>query len=238
MSGEYYSNENVNQFQTLLYRPLYWYGDHDRPQVDYAQSLGDAPVYSDGDRDVTITLKPANWSDGEPVSARDIVFWINLLKANRADWASYVPGGFPDNVTATRILGPRTVRLTLNRGYNPTWFTNNELSQITPLPLAWDRTSLTRARHPLGAALTGIRPGASTGPDTTPNGARAVYRYLNAQAKDVSGYAASAIWSIVDGAVEADPAVRRRAGDVRTEPEVRRARQAAPGQVRRACVHQ
>ena len=50
---------------------------------------------------MTITLKPARWSNGEPVSARDVIFWINLLKANRADWASYVPGGFPDNVTVS-----------------------------------------------------------------------------------------------------------------------------------------
>ena len=98
VSGAYYSNENVNDFQTLMYRPLYWYGDRDSPGVDYALSLGDAPVYSDHDRVVTITLKRARWSDGEPVSARDVVFWINLLKANKADWASYVPGGFPDNV--------------------------------------------------------------------------------------------------------------------------------------------
>ena len=37
-------------------------------------------------------------------------------------------------------------------------------------------------------------------PDQTPAGARAVYRFLNAQAKQVSGYASSPIWSIVDGA--------------------------------------
>jgi peptide/nickel transport system substrate-binding protein len=96
-------------------------------------SLGNPPLYSDRDRVVTITLKRASWSDGEPVIARDVVFWINLLKANRDDWASYVPGGFPDNVSAVKTLGGRSVRLTLNRSYNPVWFTNNELSQITPL---------------------------------------------------------------------------------------------------------
>ena len=96
VSGAYYSNENVNEFQTLMYRPLYWYGDKGKPGADYALSLGErAAVYSDHDRVVTITLKRAQWSDGEPVSARDVIFWINLLKANRADWASYVPGGFP-----------------------------------------------------------------------------------------------------------------------------------------------
>ncbi len=174
VSGAYYSNENVYEFQTLMYRPLYWYGDRGNTGVDYALSLGNAPVYSDHDRVVTITLKRAHWSDGETVSAQDVVFWIDLLNANRADWASYVPGGFPDNVQSYVATGPRTVRLTLNRGYNPVWFTNNELSQITPLLLAWEHVTKT-------------------------GGPRAIYAYLNAQAKNVSGYATSPIWSIVDG---------------------------------------
>jgi peptide/nickel transport system substrate-binding protein len=193
VSGAYYSNENVYEFQTLMYRPLYWYGDRDRPGVDYALSLGNAPVYSDHDRVVTITLKRARWSDGEPVSARDVVFWINLLKANRGDWASYVPGGFPDNVIAFRAAGARKVRLRLNRSYNPIWFTNNELSQITPLPLAWDRTNTAHCGATIGC------PTETQTPDVSPAGAKAVYRFLNAQAKDVSGYATSPIWSTVDG---------------------------------------
>jgi peptide/nickel transport system substrate-binding protein len=174
ISGAYYSNENVYEFQTLMYRPLYWYGDRGRPGVDYALSLGNAPLYSDHDRVVTIRLKRAQWSNAEPVSAQDVIFWIDLLRANKADWASYVPGGFPDNVRSYVATGERTVRLTLNRTYNPVWFTNNELSQITPLPLAWQHV-------------------------TTTGGARAIYAYLNAQAKNVSGYATSPIWSIVDG---------------------------------------
>jgi peptide/nickel transport system substrate-binding protein len=60
------------------------------------------------------------------VSARDVGFWINLLKANKADWASYVPGGFPDNVTSWKALSPTTVQLGLNASYNPLWFTYNE----------------------------------------------------------------------------------------------------------------
>jgi peptide/nickel transport system substrate-binding protein len=190
ISGAYYSNANVYEFQTLMYRPLYWYGDRGRPGVDYSLSLGDRPVYSDHDRVVTITLKHAQWSDGEPVITRDVIFWLNLLKANKADWASYVPGGFPDNVTSWTPLGTHKLQLHLNRGYNPIWFTDNELSQITPLPMRWDTTC---APGDSCAAVTG-RPA-----DTTPSGARAVYAMLNREAKDLSGYSQSPIWSIVDG---------------------------------------
>jgi peptide/nickel transport system substrate-binding protein len=190
ISGANYSNENVYEFQTLMYRPLYWYGDKNRPGVDYSLSLGDVPVYSDHNRVVTIRLKPASWSDGEAVSARDVIFWINLLKANKADWASYVPGGFPDNVSSYDATGPRTVRLRLNRSYNPVWFTNNELSQITPLPMKWDTACAPGEACALQTTRT---------PDATPAGARAVYAMLNGQAKQLSGYATSPIWSIVDG---------------------------------------
>jgi peptide/nickel transport system substrate-binding protein len=190
VSGADYSVENTADFQTLLYPPLYWYGDRGTTSVDYPLSIGDAPVYSDGNRVVTIMLKHYAWSDGETVSARDVGLWINLLKASTAGWASYVPGGFPDNVVSWKALGPTTVQLHLNASYNPFWFTYNELSQITPLPIAWDRTSLTQqAPSPTAANL----------PDTTTAGARAVYNFLNGEARKISGYASSPIWSVVDG---------------------------------------
>ena len=190
VSGQYFTVANTSDFQSLLYQPLYWYGDQGNTSIDYQLSIGNPPAYTDGGRVVTITLKHYVWSDGETVTARDVGFWINLVKANKENWASYVPGGFPDNVVSWRALGPTTVQLRLNASYNPLWFTYNELSQITPLPIAWDRTSLS---HPAPA------PGAAGLPDTTPGGAKAVYGFLNAQATRITGYATSPIWSVVDG---------------------------------------
>ena len=190
VSGQYFTVENTADFQTLLYEPLYWFGDEKSTSVDYSLSIGNAPVYSDANRVVTITLKDYLWSNGQPVSARDVVFWVNLLKANPDDWASYVPGGFPDNVTSATALNATTVQLHLNAGYNPIWFTYNELSQITPLPLAWDRTSLSVPAPSVGA---------SDLPDATPSGAKSVYNFLNGQAKNIGSYASSPIWSVVDG---------------------------------------
>jgi peptide/nickel transport system substrate-binding protein len=190
VSGENFTTANTSDLQTLLYPPLYWYGDKGKASVDYPLSIGNPPVYSDGDRVVTITLKHYVWSDGETVSARDVGFWINLLKANKADWANYVPGGFPDNVVSWSALGRTTIRLQLNASYNPSWFTYNELSQITPLPIAWDRTSLSAAVP---------SPDERNLPDTTSEGAKAVYSFLNGQATKTTGYASSPLWSVVDG---------------------------------------
>ena len=190
VSGENFTTANTSDLQTLLYLPLYWYGDKGKASIDYPLSIGNPPAYSDGDRVVTITLKHYAWSDGEIVSARDVGFWINMLKANKADWANYVPGGFPDNVVSWSALGRTTIRLRLNASYNPSWFTYNELSQITPLPMAWDRTSLSAAVP---------SPDEGNLPDTTSAGAKAVYSFLNGQATKTTGYASSPLWSVVDG---------------------------------------
>jgi peptide/nickel transport system substrate-binding protein len=190
VSGQYFTVANTSDLQTLLYLPLYWYGDKGNPSADYGLSIGDQPVYSDGNLVVTIRLKHYVWSDGETVSARDVGFWIDLLKANKANWANYVPGLFPDNVVSWTALSPDTIQLRLNASYNPLWFTYNELSQITPLPIAWDRTSL---------AAPAPAPTAANLPDTTAAGAAAVYQFLNGQATRLASYGSSPVWSVVDG---------------------------------------
>ncbi len=190
-SGSFFSINNLAQFQILMYRPLYFFGNgNENASINYANSIANPPVFSNNNQTVTITLKPYKWSNGETVSARDVVFWMNMVKANKTNWAAYVPGSFPDNVVSYTATSPNTVVFQLNKSYNPTWFLYNELSQITPLPIAWDTTSLTApAPSPTAANL----------PDTTPAGAQAVYTFLDGQAKDLSTYATSPIWSVVDG---------------------------------------
>ena len=48
MAGNYdadVSVYNVNDFQYLLYRPLYWFGQGTTPYLNPALSLADLPVY-------------------------------------------------------------------------------------------------------------------------------------------------------------------------------------------------
>lgn len=185
-----FSVNNLAQFQILMYRPLYYFGVGNKAEINYNLSIADKPVFSNGDKTVTVTLKHYQWSNGTPVTARDVIFFINLLKANKSNWGAYVPGAFPDNVVSATVKNADTVVLQLNQAYNPTWFTYNELSQITPLPMAWDRTSLSQAAP---------NPNAANLPDTTTSGAKAVYSFLNSQASKLSTYATSPVWSMVDG---------------------------------------
>jgi peptide/nickel transport system substrate-binding protein len=71
-----------------MYRPLYMFGNNTGTSVaiDYPLSPARAPVYSDGGRTVTITTKDWKWSDGEPVDADDVVFWLNMMESEKAAW--------------------------------------------------------------------------------------------------------------------------------------------------------
>lgn len=184
----YFSVYNISDLQQPMYKPLYWFGGHDdQPTIDYGLSPADQPQYAANGRSVTIPLKGWKWSNGETVDAQDVAFWMNMVKAEKQNWAGYVPGAFPDNVSRVTVVNPSTVRLSLNGKYSDNWFTYNELSQITPMPMAWDVTS------------TGAKPG-SGGCTTDMSKCAAVYNFLVSQAKDMKGYAGSPIWGVVDGA--------------------------------------
>jgi peptide/nickel transport system substrate-binding protein len=182
--------QNINQLMYMLYRPLYWYGNNYRPTIDYDYSIGQQPQFSGGGKTVTIKLNPWKWANGESVTSRDLVFWMNLIKANPADWCGYVPGYFPDNVTSYSAPDPSTFVLHFNKAYSPTWVTYDELSQLVPLPLAWDRTS-----------LSAPAPKSDDGhlADTTKSGAMAVYKFLDGQSKNLGSWPTSPLWKVVDG---------------------------------------
>jgi peptide/nickel transport system substrate-binding protein len=75
-----------------------------------------------------------------------------------------------------------TLTMTMDKAYNQTWFTDNELSQLTPMPMAWDVT----AKGPSNCA-------------TVVADCTAVYNYLNTQSQAMTSYVSSPIWSVVDG---------------------------------------
>ncbi|MGO9079316.1 MAG: ABC transporter substrate-binding protein [Streptosporangiaceae bacterium] len=182
-----YSVYNSQTFQWLMYRPLYVYGNNgSSTTVNYPLSPANAPVFSNGDKTVVINLKGWKWSNGETVDAADVIFWLNMMKAEKTNYAGYAPGTMPDNLTSYKATGPDQVTLQLNKAYSTYWFTYNQLSEITPMPLAWDVTKL------------GAKAG-SGGCSTSVSKCAAVYKFLVTQVKDTSTYATSPIWGTVDG---------------------------------------
>jgi peptide/nickel transport system substrate-binding protein len=184
-SGAFFTIQEQGWFESLMWPPLFNQANGASPTVNYAQSLGNPPVYSNNGTVVTVSIKHWKWSDGVPVTSRDLMFWLNLLKANKSQWADYTPKQFPDNVTSIKVLSPYSIQMKLDKPYGPNFFTGNELSQITPIPQhAWDKTS---ANGKVGNY------------DETPAGARAVMAFLQSQSKDLKTYATNPLWQTVDG---------------------------------------
>jgi peptide/nickel transport system substrate-binding protein len=173
-----FSDINTDDLQYLMYRPLYWFGVNGQPVVNNSLSVANPPMFN-GDK-VTITLKHYMWSNGTQVTAQDIVFWLNMETAEPSDFGGFT--GFPGNVKDITVVSPTELTMVMDQAFSPTWFQYNELSQVTPMPAAWDRT----ASGPSDCA-------------TTVSDCAAVFNYLNAQSKDLSTYATSPIWSVVDG---------------------------------------
>ncbi|MBV9101151.1 MAG: peptide ABC transporter substrate-binding protein [Candidatus Dormibacteraeota bacterium] len=182
---QYFSVANLTQFQFLMYRPLYWFGKDGTVQLNDSLSLANAPQYSADGKSVTITLKNYKWSDGTPVTSRDVEFWQNLVTANKANWAGYSPGEYPDNVVSTTVNSPTSITFNLSQAYGSYFFTYNELSQVSPLPQhVWDKTSAS---------------GAVGDYDKTSDGAQAVYKFLDQEAMSVGTYNTNPLWQVVDG---------------------------------------
>ena len=181
------------QFQYLLVRPLYIFGNNTSTSVgiNYPLSVADAPTYSNGGKTVVVNMKGWKFSNGETVDANSLIFFLNMAEAEKANWYGYAPGLLPDNLVSYKATGTNQVTFQLNRAYSTLWFTYNQLGELTPMPQAWDVTSL------------GATPG--SGGCITDSAAdkwakcKAVFTFLSAQAKNANAYATNPLWQVVDG---------------------------------------
>jgi peptide/nickel transport system substrate-binding protein len=178
------------QFIQESWRPLYVEFNGVHPEEDPSLSIANEPVWSNNDQTVTVTMKPNyKWSDGQPVTSADALAWYYVLKAalkeNPANWGNYVPGlGIPDQVKSVSAPNSTTFVMNLTKPVNPEWFTENYLSDITPIPVhAWAKASAS------GPVLN----------PAVPANAKAIWDYMNAQSKQLSTYATNPLWQVVDG---------------------------------------
>jgi peptide/nickel transport system substrate-binding protein len=173
---------NLDSFQYYMYRPLYWFGDSGLPYLNAGVSLAYPPTYSG--QLVTIKLKTNyKWTDGTSVNSKDVMFWMNMMQAEaQTNYGGFVPGGLPTDVKDVHAVGPYEVQMTIKGSYNPLWFTDNELSQITPLPLAWDRTGSNSPSDCADIVADCI----------------GVFKYLNGLSANTSTWTSS-LWRDVDG---------------------------------------
>ena len=176
---------NIDQFFNLMW-PLVYLPTPTQPTLDYANSMAYQPVWSDNDTVATVTLKHYMWSDGTPVTARDIVFSYNMLRAMGPTWGGYGgPTQFPFNVKSLTATGTMTVKFVLTSKLNPIFFDDNGIDDIYVIPQhAWDKTSVN---------------GAIGNYDETAAGAKAVLAFLTKQAENTTTYTTNPLWKVIDG---------------------------------------
>jgi peptide/nickel transport system substrate-binding protein len=189
------ANSVFNNFTFIweMWRPLYWTVNGVVPELDPSMSIANPAVYSNGNKTVTISLKSSyKWSNGRPITADDLLFYIDLVKAavkaSPANWAGYTSGHFPDNLVSTAEPSSTTLVMNLKSAVNPTWFTENVLGQAPVIPLPsflWAKTS----------AKGSIIPPSGW----TPAMMAKIFTYLSSQGKSLSSYATNPLWKVVDG---------------------------------------
>jgi peptide/nickel transport system substrate-binding protein len=185
-----FSASNINQFQELMYRPLYFFGLGTTTAYAPSLSLADTPVLANGNKTVIINLKGWRFADGQIVNAQSVMFFLNLYDADPTGYGEYTPGvGIPDQVAGVSGSGLRVV-IHMKVPVNSNWILYNYLSEITPLPNSWDVT----AAHVSGSCATGTYGAASTTASC-----KAVETYLDKLAATTSS-STSGFWqSGVDG---------------------------------------
>ncbi|WP_242823775.1 peptide ABC transporter substrate-binding protein [Sulfobacillus thermosulfidooxidans] len=134
------------ELDALLYKPLFDVTPHDT--IDFSHSLISKATWNKTDTAVTLNINPRyQWSNGHPISASDIIFTWNLMKAASGN-SSSLPwnyggagsGGVPNDFKSVTAINSQTVKVTLNTAVNPQWFLLNGLGQMNPVPASvWDK---------------------------------------------------------------------------------------------------
>jgi peptide/nickel transport system substrate-binding protein len=114
-----YNGILLNQRQVLHYtvtEPLF-FTNHITNEIIPWQAVG--MTVSPDYREVTITLRPGvRWADGQALTAEDVVFTFDTLKANTPDMA--LSGAIKEWVESATAVDPHTVRIRLTKP-GPRW---------------------------------------------------------------------------------------------------------------------
>jgi peptide/nickel transport system substrate-binding protein len=179
---------NVFNFEWQMWPPMYYAPNGSTPTVDPALSVANPPTWSNGDKTMTITVKPWKWSTGQTLTSKDLLFTFDIIaagvKASPSNWAPYVTGFFPSTITSMSTPNASTIVVNMSKAVNPTWMEYDILGAVPIMPsAAWSKES-------------------ASGPIvdfTNPANAAKIFAYLTAQTKSVSTYASNPLWQTVDG---------------------------------------
>jgi peptide/nickel transport system substrate-binding protein len=122
----------------LIYESLLWINRYHK--IDFSRSIASAVNTPDAGKTYNVTLRPWHWSDGVPVTTKDVLYTFKLIKAFGTNYAGYGTGGMPDIVQSLTASDDEHFTVVLKRRVNPDWFILSGLGQLSPLPAhVWNR---------------------------------------------------------------------------------------------------
>ncbi|QSO48932.1 peptide ABC transporter substrate-binding protein [Alicyclobacillus mengziensis] len=143
-SDSVYNSQIVDQ----LYKPLIWINND--YTINWQSSIASKITYNKAGTVYHVFLNPKwKWSDGQPVTSKDVLFTWNVIKAASAKnapspwpFVGAGTGDIPNGVKSVVANSPTEVTITLDKPANQQWFIYNGIIQLTPMPAhAWDKKS-------------------------------------------------------------------------------------------------
>ena len=195
MSGSNSGVNDVQQLQYMLYRPLYVFGHptNTNTTLNPTLSLASVPAYSNGNTEATVALKNYKWSDGETVTATDVLFFMNMLHAETAGLVRLRARPLPRQRQERDREQPVVDHVHVQQGVRTDV---DDLQRVLPDHAVPD--GLGHHGHRCGVRLgrlleRRVRRGVDR------RGVRQGLDFLSGQANDLTSYSTSPIWGIVDG---------------------------------------
>lgn len=147
-----------DQLIVQMYKPLLWINND--YTINWNSSIANKITYNKQGTVYHVFLnKKWKWSDGTPVTSKDLMFSWNVVKAASASnapkpwpFVGVGTGDIPNGVQSVVANNNYEVTFTLKKPANQQWFEYNGLMQLTPMPAhAWNKyTSMTQELKYLG----------------------------------------------------------------------------------------
>ena len=141
-------SEYNTQFVDQVFKPLLWINND--YTINWKSSIASKITYNKTGTVYHVFLNPKwKWSNGQPVTSKDLMFTWKVIQAASAPNAPspwpFVGVGTGDIPNGIKSIVPNTsheVTITLDKPVNQQWFIYNGIIQLTPLPSAvWDKYS-------------------------------------------------------------------------------------------------
>lgn len=159
-SDSVYNSQIVDQ----LYKPMIWVNND--YTINWNSSIADKVTYNSAGTVYHVFLNPKwKWSDGQPVTSKDVLFTWNVIKAASASnapspwpFVGAGTGDIPNGIQSVVATSDHEVTITLKQPANQQWFIYNGILQLTPMPAhAWDiKSNINDEIKYLGANATNL----------------------------------------------------------------------------------